>query len=232
MEERKEGGFNRQAEAAQYRSAQAGSPESLDRLLRQHEGLVRQIVAHQQLCGLPFEEALQAGRIGLWRAIEGYDPQRGTRFSTYAYPAIIRQVWDAVRRKCARERRQVPQALLGVFFEANSPDERQKEEWEEVEKILRGMVAGLPERQGEVIRRHYGLEGQVRQTLAEIGGQWGVSRQRVYQIEEAALVWLRQPGHSQELRNLLRRHSQVEYEWVEQVTQAFLRRRGGRHEQG
>ena len=75
-----------------------------------------QIVAHQRLCGLPFEEALQAGRIGLWRAIEGYDPQRGTRFSTYAYPAIIRQVWDAVRRKCAWERRQVPQALLGVLF--------------------------------------------------------------------------------------------------------------------
>ena len=85
------------------------------------------------------------------------------------------------------------------YFEANSPDERQKEEWEEVEKILRGMVAGLPERQGEVIRRHYGLEGQARQTLAEIGGQWRVSGQRVYQIEEAALIWLRQPGHSQEL---------------------------------
>jgi RNA polymerase sigma factor (sigma-70 family) len=184
------------------------------------------------LCGLPFEEALQAGRIGLWRAIEGYDPQRGTRFSTYAYPAIIRQVWDAVSRECAWERRQVPEALLGVFLEANSPDERQKEEREAEEKILRGMVAGLPERQGEVIRRHYGLEGQVRQTLAEIGGQWGVSRQRVYQIEEAALVWLSQPGHSQELRSLLGRHSQGEYEWVERVTQAYLRRRGGRHEQG
>ena len=126
MEETKEGGFNRQAEAALYRSAQAGSPESLDRLLRQHEGLVRQIVAHQQLCGLPFEEALQAGRIGLWRAIEGYDPQRGTRFSTYAYPAIIRQVWDAVRREWAWERRLVPEELLGVYFEAISADDRQK----------------------------------------------------------------------------------------------------------
>jgi RNA polymerase sigma factor (sigma-70 family) len=229
MEETKEGGFNRQAEAALYRLAQGGCAESLDRLLRQHEGLVRQIVAHQQLCGLPFEEALQAGRIGLWRAIEGYDPQRGTRFSTYAYPAIIRQVWDAVRRKCAWERRQVPKELLGVFFEANSAEDRQKEEWEQV---LRRMVADLPERQGEVIRRHYGLEGRARQTLAEIGGQWGVSRQRVYQIEEAALIWLRQPAHSQELRNLLGRHSQGEYEWVERVTQAYLRRRGGRREQG
>jgi RNA polymerase sigma factor (sigma-70 family) len=232
MEENEKGGFSRRTETALYRSAQAGCPESLDRLLRQHEGLVRRIVARQQLGGLPFEEALQVGRIGLWRAIEGYDPQRGTRFSTYAYPAIIRQVWDAVRRNMVWERRQVPPGLLGVFFAANSPDERQKEEWEEVEKVLRGMVAGLPERQGEVIRRHYGLEGGARQTLAEIGGEWGVSRQRVYQIEEAALVWLRQPGHSQELRSLLGRHSQGEYEWVEQVTQAYLRRRGGRHERG
>jgi RNA polymerase sigma factor (sigma-70 family) len=230
MEGIEKGGSSLHAEAAVYRSAQAGCPESLDRLLRQHEGLVRQIVAHQQLCGLPFEEALQAGRIGLWRAIEGYDPQRGTRFSTYAYPAIIRQVWDAVRRKCAWERRQVPEELLGVYFESKSPDERQEAEWEQVEASLRGMVAGLPERQAEVIRRRYGLEGQARETLAEIGGEWHVSRQRVYQIEEAALIWLRQPGHSQELRSLLERHSQGEYEWVERVTQAYLRRRGGRRE--
>jgi RNA polymerase sigma factor (sigma-70 family) len=230
MEEKEKGGFSKQAEAAVYRSAQAGCPESLDQLLRQHEGLVRQIVAHQQLCGLPFEEALQAGRIGLWRAIEGYDPQRGTRFSTYAYPAIIRQVWEAVRRKCAWERRQVPEELLGAYFESKSPDERQEAEWEQVEASLRGMVAGLPERQADVIRRRYGLEGQARETLAEIGGEWHVSRQRVYQIEEAALVWLRQPAHSQELRNLLGRHSQGEYEWVERVTQAYLRRRGGRRE--
>ena len=33
-------------------------------------------------------------------------------------------------------------------------------------------------------------------------------------------------------RSLLERHSQVEYEWVEQVTQAYLRRRGGHHERG
>jgi RNA polymerase sigma factor (sigma-70 family) len=232
MEGIEKGGSSLHAEATLYRSAQAGYPESLDRLLRQHEGLVRQIVAHQQLCGLPFEEALQAGRIGLWRAIEGYDAQRGTRFSTYAYPAIIRQVWDAVRRKCAWERRQVPEELLGVYFEASSADERQEAEWEQVEERLRGMVAGLPERQAEVIRRRYGLEGQARETLAEIGGEWHVSRQRVYQIEEAALIWLRQPGQSQELRSLLGRHSQGEYEWVERVTQAYLRRRGGRRERG
>jgi RNA polymerase sigma factor (sigma-70 family) len=232
MEEKEKGGSSLHAEATLYRSAQAGCPESLDELLRQHEGLVRQIVAHQRLYGLSFEEALQAGRIGPWRAIEGYDPQRGTRFSTYAYPAIIRQVWEAVRRAWAWERRQVPEELLGVYFETSSADERQKAEWEEVQDRLRGMVAGLPEREAEVIRRRYGLEGQAGETLAEIGADWGVSRQRVYQIEEAGLIRLRQPGQSQELRSLLKRHSQGEYEWVERVTQAYLRRRGGRREPG
>jgi RNA polymerase sigma factor (sigma-70 family) len=137
MEEKKKGDFSPSAEIALYRMAQEGCPESLDWLLHQHEGLVRQSVAHQRLCGLAFEAALQAGRIGLWRAIEGYDPQRGTRFSTYAYPAIIRQVWDAVRRECAWERRQIPEELLGVYFEAHSADDRQKAKWEEVEDRAR-----------------------------------------------------------------------------------------------
>ena len=137
MEETKKGDFSGRAEIALYQMAQEGCPESLDWLLRQHEGLVRYDLAHQRLCGLPFEEALQAGRIGLWRAIEGYDPQRGTRFSTYAYPAIIRQVWDAVRRECALERRQIPEELLGVYFEAHSADDRQNAEWEEVEDRAR-----------------------------------------------------------------------------------------------
>ena len=57
----------------------------------------------------------------------------------------------------------------------------------------------------------------------------GVTQQRVQQLKEAALVWLRHPAHSQELRELLQRHSQQEYEWAEEIAQAWLRRRGGRH---
>jgi len=47
---------------------------------------------------LAYEEALQAGRIGLWRAIPGYDPERGTAFSIYAWTAIMRSVWTAVKK--------------------------------------------------------------------------------------------------------------------------------------
>jgi hypothetical protein len=77
------------------------------------------------------------------------------------------------------------------------------------------MVARLPRRLRWVIEVRYELGGQSWQTLAETGQELGLSRERVRQLQEEALVRLRHPAHSQELRALLRRHSQHEYEWAE-----------------
>ena len=99
-----------------FEQAQMGCLVSLNELMRRHDGLVQAVTRQQVLGDLPFAEALQAGRIGLWRAILGFDPHRGLAFSTYAWPAIMRQIWRAV--KChhpqhevtgGRERRRAPQ---------------------------------------------------------------------------------------------------------------------------
>ena len=225
------GGFGWQTEATQYQQAQEGCQESLNRLLAQHEGLVRYAVNRQELYGLSYEEALQAGRWGLWRAIMGYDVQRGTRFSTYAYLAIIRYVWSAVGRHLRSQRRQVPRPILRLYYYEAGVDPAQLQDWEDVRQSLLALVGRLPEQQAEVIRLRYGLGGRVRQTLGEIGAQMGVSLQRVAQVETQALVWLRQPAHSQELRRLLARHNQEQYELADRLAQAWLKRRGGRNGQ-
>ena len=75
-------------EATQFIQAQAGCADSLNQLMARHDGLVQAIVRQQVLGELPFEEALQAGRISLWRAILGFDPSRSFAFSTYAWPSI------------------------------------------------------------------------------------------------------------------------------------------------
>jgi RNA polymerase sigma factor (sigma-70 family) len=223
------GGFSWQTEATQYKQAQAGCQESLNDLLAQHEGLVRYAVNRQELCGLPYEEALQAGRRGLWRAILGYDIQRGNRFSTYAYIAIIRYVWSAVRCHLRRQGKQVPRAILRLYYYETGVDPAQLQDWEDVRQSLLALVSRLPQQQAAVIHWHYGLEGRLPQTQAEIGAQMGVSHQRVGQLETEALTWLRQPAHSQELRSMLARHDQQQYELADRLAQAWLRRRGGRN---
>ena len=87
----------RESEMTQlFRRAQAGDRRCLDRLMRQHEGLVHHVIRQQWDGPLTYAETLQEGRIALWRAILGFDSQRGSAFSTYASVAIARQVWRAV----------------------------------------------------------------------------------------------------------------------------------------
>lgn len=73
------------SETALWSQAQAGCRKSVNLLMSHHDGLVHAVVRQQILGDLPYEEALQAGRAGLWRAILGYDPTRRTAFSTYAW---------------------------------------------------------------------------------------------------------------------------------------------------
>jgi hypothetical protein len=68
------GGPGALSEAALFQRAQAGCPDSLNALMIHHDGLVQAVVRRQVLGDLPFTEALQAGRIGLWRA-PGLRPQ-------------------------------------------------------------------------------------------------------------------------------------------------------------
>ena len=91
-------GLGPASEALRFRQAQAGCRTSLNALLARHAGLVPYVVNRQNRWGLAYDEALQAGRHGLWRAVLGYDPQRGTAIATYAYGAIMRHVWAAVQR--------------------------------------------------------------------------------------------------------------------------------------
>ena len=79
-----------------FLQAQAGCWESLNQLMSRHEILVHWVIQRRWLCTWPYEDAVQAGRQGLWRAILSYDLGRGTAFSTYAYSAMMKYVWAGV----------------------------------------------------------------------------------------------------------------------------------------
>lgn len=190
-----------------------GAPSAVG--IAEHEGLVRWVVRRQRLGGLPFEDAVQAGRIGLWRALQGYDPTRGTRFSTYAVVAIKRAVWRAVA-----EHQPLPALSLStdrplalpLALAIDLPDPAEGLHRREVQAELIRLLGTLPPRLRLVILAHYGLGCLIPQTFAEIGQSLGVTRQRVQHLHVDALLFLAQPAHSLSLRDLLERGRRLDYQ--------------------
>jgi DNA-directed RNA polymerase specialized sigma subunit len=201
------------AGAARFRQAQAGDRDSLNGLMVEHDGLVQAVVRRQILGDLPFAEALQ------------YDPQQGVAFSTYAWPCMTRQVWQAVQR-ADRTAPQPAMAPASPILWEQDPAEL----WEVsvVHSALHDLMGRLPARLRYIIMARYGLAGDPPATYGEIGAALGLG-ERVRQLHTEALVRLCHPAHSQHLRSLLDRHTLADYEEADAQAQRWLRQRGGRH---
>ena len=62
----------------------AGDPTARDRMVRANLRLVVNIARGYANKGLPLQDLIEEGNLGLLRAVEGFDPDMNTRFSTYA----------------------------------------------------------------------------------------------------------------------------------------------------
>ena len=179
----------------------------LDERLAAHEGLVRLVVRRQQRGRLPFADALHEGRLGLWRALLGYDPERGARFSTYAVPAIEHAVWRAVTQAEPGSGSTVAGVAEPVWWE----DPAEGLHRGAVRAAVRALVVQLPPGPRRIVAAHHGLDGGAPVSLAALGRQVGVSRQRVHTVYQAALVWLAQPERSRALRELVGQQTRTDY---------------------
>ena len=88
--------------------AQAGDEQALSRLIENNLPFIRQTanqLAENPLrkellasCGIDADDLVQAGSIGLWRAVSGYDLSSGNKFLSYAAPAVRRAMRDLIRQ--------------------------------------------------------------------------------------------------------------------------------------
>lgn len=68
---------------------------------------------------------------------------------------------------------------------------------------IKDVLASLPDREQDVIRKRFGLDSGYALTLEEVGLQFNVTRERIRQIEAKALRRLRHPGKSTRIKDYL-----------------------------
>jgi RNA polymerase primary sigma factor len=207
----------RRRDDARARGDEAEYRALIAELVERNVGLAASVARRYSVRGSDREDLLQVACLGLLRAAEKFEPERGFKFSTCATwwvrQALSRAVQDSglIRAPAGRPRRRV--ASLDAVLPGHEPDDhlaprlvddRGPTAFDAAAAALlregtQDVLGTLPPREREVLRLRFGLGGTGGLTLEEVGQLLRVSRERVRQLEQRALARLRRWSRARRL---------------------------------
>lgn len=184
----------------QIESLLAAAERIKNEILRANLRLVVSIARRHVGRSSCFFEVVSDGNLSLMRAVEKFDYSRGFKFSTYASWAIMRNYARSIPEQMYQAARLVTGSDEALAV-ATAPDTATRDTaMEGARHLIQKGLSLLSDRERDIVVRHYGLDDRGEpMTLDQIGGLFGVTKERVRQIERKAIAKLRQAlGAAQE----------------------------------
>lgn len=185
-------------EALQIAQMKNGSEEARNILIEHNLRLVAHITKKFEGSGEDSDDLISIGTIGLIKAINTYDPTKGTRLATYAARCIENEILMHLR---ATKKQKVEVSLydpIGVDKEGNEISlidvlgteqdivADSVENLFEQKRVMEKIIV-LTSRERKVLELRYGLFNKLRKTQREIAKKLGISRSYVSRIEKKAI---------------------------------------------
>jgi RNA polymerase sigma factor (sigma-70 family) len=162
--------------------------QTRNEILRSNMRLVVSIARRHLRPGLSLMELVSDGTMTLMRAIESFDVHRGFKFSTYASLSLMKGFARSVPQMLTRR-------AVGASDEMamEMPDRRAATSAERflAREEVNHLLQRLDTREQDIVRGHFGLGASVPATYEQLASRLGLSKERVRQIERAALAKLR-----------------------------------------
>ncbi len=177
----------------------AGSKEARDVLIERNLRLVAHIVKKYSTIDKETDDLISIGTIGLIKAIDSFDMDKGIRLATYASRCIDNELLMLLRSGKKQGREVYLYEPIGADKEGNEISlldviETEEEDIvslmelkENIKKMYHHLERVLDEREKKIIYMRYGLIGGREITQREIASQMEISRSYVSRIEKKAL---------------------------------------------
>lgn len=155
---------------------------------------------------LSTNDLISEGSLGLMKAADKFDPSRGKPFVTFAAPYIRKSIEEAISKVTVNTPilstdESLPFGsrnnftLLNVLEDKGTPKTDFSVEQQALSDELVKAISTLNDREQAVVKRFFGIDNQ-RMTMAEIGEELGLKRERVRQIRDTAMRKLRRQDPS------------------------------------
>jgi len=165
-------------------------------LVRTNLALVLAMAKRTRLGDVDFAEIVSEGNMALIRAVDKFNVDRGFKFSTYACRAILK-AFSRTALKSSRHRTRFPVEFEPEMEKSDWTDRRrdavEEDCIDELKAIVDRNLADLSQVEETVIRRRFNWKQEEESplTLEEVGQIIGVTKERVRQIQNKALMKIR-----------------------------------------